>query len=120
VSSVIEYLNDDELFLRQIFDCLAPGGLALVSFPNGRSVYRKLERAASNRGLTLGTSYLRLQQRQYLEKDARSLAQRVGFRDGRVRYLTLPLQRLLPRIEARPEWLAPLFLLELHRPSNPG
>ncbi|MFD2573462.1 class I SAM-dependent methyltransferase [Spirosoma soli] len=45
-SSVLEYLNDMSAMLQQAQSLLKPGGLVMVSMPNKRSIYRRIERLA--------------------------------------------------------------------------
>jgi SAM-dependent methyltransferase len=117
-SSVIEYIEDDLSAMRQLFECLRPGGVALVSFPNRRSRYRQLERVALRAPLVARRSYLRFQRHQYDEISALSLARQAGFQDATVEYFGLPCQRYLRMVGGRPAWLATLFVLTLRRPSG--
>lgn len=119
-SSVIEYLADDRSFMEQIYSFLVPGGTALVSFPNGRSLYRPVEGWVRARTRTLRESYLSVQEHQYDADIARLLAEGVGFRHESVEYLGLPLQRLFPGIRSRPSWLSPLFVVTMRRPLGPA
>lgn len=43
-SSLLEYMGDAEQLLQQAWALLKPGGLLIVSIPNQRSVYRRMER----------------------------------------------------------------------------
>jgi SAM-dependent methyltransferase len=117
-SSVIEYIQDDLDTMQQLYDCLRPGGVALVSFPNRESKYRQLEKLAVRTPIVGRRSYLRFQKHRYDEGSARSLAQRAGFEATSVDYFGFPCQRYLPRIDARPSWLATLFVLTLRRPER--
>lgn len=116
-SSVIEYIQDDFTAMRQVHECLRPGGVALVSFPNRKSRYRQLEALALRTSIVARRSYLRFQHHTYDEGAARSLARRAGFNDTSVDYFGIPFQRYLPRIDTRPTWLATLFVLTLRRPQ---
>jgi 2-polyprenyl-3-methyl-5-hydroxy-6-metoxy-1,4-benzoquinol methylase len=119
-SSVIEYIQDDFCTMQQMHEALRPGGVALVSFPNLHSRYRQLETVALRTPLVARQSYLRFQKHRYDEGSARSLARRAGFDDTSVNYFGLPFQRYLPRIDARPAWLATMFVLTIRRREDPG
>ena len=54
-SSVIEYLDDPERFLAQCRSLLRPGGVALVSFANSRSIARLAQRQLHRAGLSPGS-----------------------------------------------------------------
>jgi SAM-dependent methyltransferase len=112
-SSVIEYMSDDLAFARQCRGLLAPRGICLISFANGRSAYRAMERRLARTPLGRG-SYLTVQRRQYDVSRARRLFARVGLHASSVHYFGMPGwgYRLWPA-PARPPWLATLFLMVL-------
>jgi 2-polyprenyl-3-methyl-5-hydroxy-6-metoxy-1,4-benzoquinol methylase len=115
-SSVIEYLNDDRLFLEQCRELVAPGGSALVSFANASSLYRRYERAIGPRGPQRG-KIIEVQQRQHSEHDVEALARNVGLDIANVLYFGVPLRRPFGRfVRGRPPWLATLLLVRFHRP----
>lgn len=45
-SSVLEYVDDFDLSLQILAGLVKPGGVSIISLPNGSAVYRKLERWA--------------------------------------------------------------------------
>jgi SAM-dependent methyltransferase len=117
MSSVIEYIEPDAEALAQCARLLAPGGHALVSFPNRRSVYWRLQRVLKHTPLLEG-SVSRHQRHQYDPGTVDQMASRAGLTLRRTTLFALPLQRLtgglLPKRRPR---LATLFLADLQRPA---
>jgi len=114
-SSVIEYLDDDERFLRQCAAMLAPGGRALVSFPNAQSLWRRYERLLGARG-HLRDSIVSVQRRQYWGHDVPRLARRAGLDLAGITYFGVPrADRVARFIGGAPPWWATLFLADLRR-----
>jgi 2-polyprenyl-3-methyl-5-hydroxy-6-metoxy-1,4-benzoquinol methylase len=118
-SSVIEYLDQDQLFIEQCARLLKPGGVALVSFANGSSIYRRVE-ARLRDTIPLGGEVSRSQRRQHTESQARQLTHCAGLQPGPATYYTLPAHRYARRLVGgrRPVWLATLFALEMKRPPS--
>lgn len=111
LSSAIEYVEDDFAVLDQCREMLAVGGVLIATFPNSKSVYRRLERRL--RGpLGRAGSYLSEQLHAY---DTDEIAAALGVRGLEVRearYFALPLQRVLgAAIRWRPRWLATMFVV---------
>ena len=84
-SSVVEYLDDDARFIEQCASLLAPGGRALVSFPNARSPWRLYERLLGDRGPLRG-SIVRVQRRQYRLVEVMGLAKEAGLTVEAIHY----------------------------------
>jgi SAM-dependent methyltransferase len=111
LSSVIEYVEDDFALLDQCAGMLVRGGTLIASFPNRRSVYRRLERRFRER-LDRAGSYLSVQLHTYDEDQivAALTARGLGVRE--MRYFALPRQRLLGAATGRrPQWLATMFVV---------
>jgi 2-polyprenyl-3-methyl-5-hydroxy-6-metoxy-1,4-benzoquinol methylase len=114
-SSIIEYLPDNDLFAKQCRRLLAPGGIALVSFANERSVYRRIERRLRPIA-PAHSSYMTVQERQHDETEARQVFRGAGLATEAVHYFGLPRPLYGAWHSARrPPWLATLFLLVLRR-----
>jgi 2-polyprenyl-3-methyl-5-hydroxy-6-metoxy-1,4-benzoquinol methylase len=117
MSSVIEYIKDDEGVFQQCTSLLQKGGIFLISFPNKASVYRKMEFLLRNTPI-YSDSYVRHQVRQYDEQDVRYYANKYGFNLQKVRYFALPFQRYAKKIfpaHYRPRWASTLFLCVLEK-----
>jgi SAM-dependent methyltransferase len=82
MSSVIEYIEDDEEMLRQCARLLAAGGHLLASFPNRRSVYWRLQRALKSTP-PFAPSASRHQRHQHDPGTMRDVARTVVRRDVR-------------------------------------
>lgn len=117
MSSVIEYIKDDEGVFEQCASLLQKGGVFLISFPNKASVYRKVEFSLRNTPI-YADSYVRHQVRQYDEQDVRYYANKYGFNLQKVLYFALPFQRYSKKIfpaHYRPRWASTLFLCMLEK-----
>ncbi|MFQ3598542.1 MAG: class I SAM-dependent methyltransferase [Chloroherpetonaceae bacterium] len=101
MSSVIEYVKDDEGVFEQCASLLQKGGIFLISFPNKASVYRKMEFSLRNTPI-YADSYVRHQVRQYDEQDIRYYANKYGFNLQKVLYFALPFQRYAKKNLPRP------------------
>ena len=111
-SSVIEYLNEDDLLLAQCAGMLAEGGHLLISFPNRRSIYWRVLAQLRNFGLLSHRDHSR-QVHQYTLESARKLASRHGLKLDDHEYFSLPLQRYLPRrMTVRSPWVATMLLVD--------
>ncbi len=112
VSSVIEYVEDDTEFAAQCRRLLAPGGTALVSFANRRSLYRRLGRLLRAAGIRRPKHDV--WRREHAVETARERFAAAGMQTRALTYFGLPpaAYRLL-RTPRRPPWLASLYLLEL-------
>jgi 2-polyprenyl-3-methyl-5-hydroxy-6-metoxy-1,4-benzoquinol methylase len=117
MSSVIEYVKDDESVFEQCASLLQKGGIFLISFPNKASIYRKIEFSLRNTPI-YANSYVRHQVRQYDEQDIRYYANKYGFNFQKVLYFALPFQRYAKKIfpaHYRPRWASTLFLCALEK-----
>jgi 2-polyprenyl-3-methyl-5-hydroxy-6-metoxy-1,4-benzoquinol methylase len=112
-SSVIEYISDDTAFAMQCRRLLSPRGIALISFANGRSIYRAVERQLTRTSI-LKSSYMTVQHKQYSVDGASKLFNQAELYTKSVYYFGMPawLYRIW-RSPGRPPWLATLFLLVL-------
>lgn len=111
-SSVIEYLNEDNLLLAQCAAMLSEGGHLLISFPNRRSIYWRVLAQLRNFGLLSNRDVSR-QVHQYTLESARRLASQHGLKLYDHEYFSLPLQRYFPRrIRVRNPWIATMFLVD--------
>jgi SAM-dependent methyltransferase len=114
-SSVIEYLSAAHArkLLAQCAQLLAPGGTALISFPNRRALYWRAQRLIGARG-PLRANVSALQQQQWTPEQVRETARACGLRVDRIEYFALPFQQRLDRLPlGRPRWLATLFVTTL-------
>lgn len=111
LSSAIEYVKDDLAVLDQCREMLAVGGVLIATFPNCRSVYRRLERRL--RGpLGRAGSYLSAQLHAYETDEVAAALTARGLEVRETRYFALPLQRVLGApIPWRPRWLATMFVV---------
>jgi SAM-dependent methyltransferase len=111
LSSVTEYVEDDLAVLDQCSEMLVVGGVLIASFPNRRSVYRRLERRL-RWPLSRAGSYLSVQFHTYdPDQIATALAAR-GLDVRETRHFALPMQRVLgAAIGRRPPWLATMFVV---------
>jgi 2-polyprenyl-3-methyl-5-hydroxy-6-metoxy-1,4-benzoquinol methylase len=118
MSSVIEYIEDDEEMLRQLGRLLAPGGHLLASFPNRRSVYWRLQRVLKRTPL-FARSASRHQRHQYDSAMVSELSRLAGLELQRMILFSLPLHRYAHRVvvKRRPR-VATLFLADLERPRT--
>lgn len=99
-SSVLEYVDDDRSLLRMFHDVLKDGGFLLVSVPDRKSLYCKLDKwMHANRHLLPGfipinkLGYLDIQKRQY---DIASFVQEMestGFQLKATKHNSITLQR---------------------------
>lgn len=114
-SSIVEYLsdNDSDELLAQCEQLLEPGGTALISYPNQRSVYWRALRPVGNRGPLRGRA-AGVQQRQWSPEQVRDSATAHRLTLCGLEYFALPLQQYLdPFPLGRPAWLATLFVAVL-------
>jgi 2-polyprenyl-3-methyl-5-hydroxy-6-metoxy-1,4-benzoquinol methylase len=117
MSSVIEYIEDDREMLRQAARLLAPGGHLLVSFPNRRSLYWRLQRVLKHTPLFAGSAS-RQQRHQYDAPIVSDMARTAGLELTTIALFALPLQRYTERVlTGRRPRLATMFLAELQRTS---
>jgi 2-polyprenyl-3-methyl-5-hydroxy-6-metoxy-1,4-benzoquinol methylase len=111
-SSVVEYLTDaeaDHLF-AQCGRLLSRRGKALMSFPNDRALYWRLERRIKADGMLRGRD-ASVQKRSWNPVEVAQAARRHGLTTTETQYFALPLQERVPAaITARPSWLATLFV----------
>jgi SAM-dependent methyltransferase len=116
-SSVIEYLDDERAFANQVATLLAPGGIALVSFPNRNSLYRRAQSLLPSR---LQAPYLSVQHRQHDRRAAASLLEAAGLSVQEVRYFGIPdpLRGVWRSSHRRPPWLANLILVRALLPPS--
>ena len=118
MSSVIEYVDQDSEVVRQCARLLRSGGHLLVSFPNQRSLYWRMQRLL-RRTPIFAHSDSRYQRHQYDPVIVGELARAAGLRVGGITYFALPLQRFTERIiSGRHSWLATLFLADLQRAAS--
>jgi 2-polyprenyl-3-methyl-5-hydroxy-6-metoxy-1,4-benzoquinol methylase len=111
LSSVIEYVEDDLAVLDQCGEMLVVGGVLIASFPNRRSVYRRLERRL-RKPLGRAGSYLSVQLHTYDADEIAAALTARGLKVRETRYFALPLQRVLgAAIRRRPRWLATMFVI---------
>jgi 2-polyprenyl-6-hydroxyphenyl methylase/3-demethylubiquinone-9 3-methyltransferase len=116
MSSVIEYVDQDAEVLRQCARLLRSGGHLLISFPNRRSLYWRVQRRIGRTAL-FARSDSRYQRHQYDPVRVGELAQAAGLHSREITYFALPLQRFSERIlRGRRPRLATLFLADLQRP----
>jgi 2-polyprenyl-3-methyl-5-hydroxy-6-metoxy-1,4-benzoquinol methylase len=114
-SSVIEYLEDDGLFLSQCHEMLAPGGRALVSFANAASARRRVERVLGARGPLRGT-IVEVQRHSHDIEQVRRLAAASRLSIDDITYFGFVFPDLAARVLGKePAWLAPLMLVCLRR-----
>jgi SAM-dependent methyltransferase len=117
MSSVIEYVDEDVDTLRQCARLLAPGGRLLVSFPNSRSLYWRLQ-SLLRRTPVFPRSDYQHQRHQYDARAIRDMSYAAGLELRRITFFALPLQRYTERLVARRRpRLATLFLTDLERRS---
>jgi 2-polyprenyl-6-hydroxyphenyl methylase/3-demethylubiquinone-9 3-methyltransferase len=76
-SSVIEYLDEPDMFLRSCANLLKPRGILLLSVPNGGSIFRIFERKWFH--LTGRPGYYRQVRGVFREEDARNRLLRCGY-----------------------------------------
>ena len=111
LSSVIEYVEDDFAVIDQCREMLAVGGVLIASFPNRRSVYRRLERRL-RQPLGRAGSYLSVHLHTYDTDEIAAALTARGLEVRETRYFALPLQRVLgAAIRSRPRWLATMFVV---------
>lgn len=110
-SSVLEYIEDYEQALAQMYDLLKPQGFLLISLPNQLSIYRGLERWLKKTPLARQT-YLRYQHHQFTPQDVEVLFKRFNLRFLGTQLFALPFQKISGRVigEWRPRRLATMFL----------
>lgn len=77
-SSVLEYIEDLESAVNQIFSFLKKDGVFLVSLPNKKAIYRYIERAFKNN--LFKNSYLAYQKHQFSLKEAVNIFKMAGFK----------------------------------------
>ncbi|GAC1438994.1 MAG: hypothetical protein NVSMB51_16070 [Solirubrobacteraceae bacterium] len=119
-SSVIEYIEEDQRFLAHCERLLAPGGVALISFPNRASLYRRLE-VRLRRTAVLRHSCMRVQAHQYTAEEVRAKTDAVGLETLESVFFTLPIHRYIHKlVRGRPRWLATLFVAVLRKPAGSG
>ena len=111
-SSVVEYLTDsdaDRVF-AQCRRLLSRHGRALMSFPNDRALYWRLQRRIKIDGMLRGRD-ASVQKRSWNPVEVAEAARRHGLTTTETQYFALPLQERVPAaITARPLWLATLFV----------
>jgi 2-polyprenyl-3-methyl-5-hydroxy-6-metoxy-1,4-benzoquinol methylase len=83
-SSVIEYIKQDTLLLEQIHYLLKPQGIAIISFPNSNSIYRKIERFIFK--ITGKPAYYEFVKRLYDEELITQKLNLIGFEQEEIRY----------------------------------
>jgi len=116
-SSVIEYLDDEQAFAGQVATLLAPGGTALVSFPNRHSLYRRAQSLLPPR---LQPPYLAVQRRQYDRRAAAALLGSADLSVQEVRYFGVPdrLRGVWRSSHRQPAWLSNLILVRALAPPS--
>ncbi len=83
-SSVMEYIEQDTLLLEQISTLLKPQGIAIISFPNSNSIYRKIERIIFK--MTGKPAYYQFVKRLYDENLITQQLNEMGFEREEVKY----------------------------------
>jgi predicted SAM-dependent methyltransferase len=117
MSSVIEYVDEDVETLRQCARLLVAGGRLLISFPNSRSLYWRLQ-SLLRRTALFTRSDSRHQRHQYDARTVRDLSHAAGVELRGITFFALPLQRYTARlVTGRRPRLATLFLADLERAS---
>lgn len=96
-SSVIEYIEEDRLFLEQLTAILADGGYLLISFANRKSRYRKLLHLLSYVGMRQST-YERHIRVMHSAEDVRMLASKLNMKVDRLLHYALPTPRVIRMI----------------------
>lgn len=92
-SSVIEYIEQDTLLLEQIHHLLKSKGIAIISFPNNQSIYRKVERIIFK--IAGKPTYYRFVKRLYNEELITLKLNEMGFEREEVHYY--PSQNIILR-----------------------
>lgn len=77
-SSVIEYVNEDTEFLRELGDLLAPGGRLLITFPNRWGPLQMFNRSMVQ--YVRADCYARYQAHVYTDKRINNMAAKAGLR----------------------------------------
>jgi 2-polyprenyl-3-methyl-5-hydroxy-6-metoxy-1,4-benzoquinol methylase len=75
-SSVIEYAEDDELFLKNVASYVAPRGYLIITFPNRTGVLQLMQRYLMSRFHP--DSYIHFQKNTYTDRSIRVLLERAG------------------------------------------
>jgi 2-polyprenyl-3-methyl-5-hydroxy-6-metoxy-1,4-benzoquinol methylase len=117
-SSVIEYMPDEMDFLEMCRALLRPGGTALISFANARSLVRIAERRLRHTRVYRG-SILEVQKHQQIAPAATGMLEQAGFMVLGVDYFSMPapVYRLW-RTPRRPPWLGTMFLVAAQRTAS--
>jgi 2-polyprenyl-3-methyl-5-hydroxy-6-metoxy-1,4-benzoquinol methylase len=110
-SSIIEYMGDGRAFMRQCEQLLRPEGIAVISFPNATSIYRRVQPLIKLRG----SNYLRMRAQQYTERSAAELARAMGLEVLETRFFAFPFLRLSSVIKRRSPLVATMFALVLRK-----
>ncbi len=127
-SSVLEYVEDDERLLRMFHDVLVDGGHLLVSVPDRRSIFCRLDRWMHRNQRFLKAvvpvhklAYIDIQQRQYdIGQFVRRL-EAMGFVLEQKRHNTITLQRgaLMEKFSNIPG-VGMLALMMFRKPGRPA
>jgi 2-polyprenyl-3-methyl-5-hydroxy-6-metoxy-1,4-benzoquinol methylase len=82
-SSVIEYIRDDELLLKNLYRSLLPGGHLFISVPNAHSLLGQLEDVAANIGVRrekkIGEAAVKYAVRRYKKAKFINLIKQCGY-----------------------------------------
>ena len=99
-SSVLEYVDDDAVLLRMFHSCLNEGGYLLVSVPDSRSIFCKMDRwMYANKKILPGfvpsekLGYLDIQKRQYKISEFVRDLKAIGFDFLKKKHNSITLQR---------------------------
>jgi 2-polyprenyl-3-methyl-5-hydroxy-6-metoxy-1,4-benzoquinol methylase len=96
-SSVIEYVDDPNVLIKEFLRILKPNGKLLISLPNSYSLVRKLQKIIRSLGLRLGKNYyfyLNSSRHDYSAREIKSLIQSSGFTIDSLTYFDPSLKLL--------------------------
>lgn len=100
-SSVLEYLPDPEACLTEFARVLRPGGILVVSVPNGRSIIRRAQISCSRLGQLVGKNwlvYLNYSRHQYSYSEFEPMLTKPGFCLEKALSFGGPMPRWLQRM----------------------
>lgn len=93
-SSVIEYVEDDQAFMRQLSDIIKPGGLMLISVPNAASLIGRLQdgllRIRSILGTQDGEKDVSYANKRYTKHDMSAISNNAGLDIVEVTHFEIP------------------------------
>ena len=118
LSSVIEYIEKDDLLLKQISSMLKNNGVLIMSYPNIYSIYRILEKYFIK--YFRRKSYLSVVKKFYSLNDIKNISEKYNLKILESTYFSLPYHKYTKKLfkHKRPKILSTLGIVIITKNSN--